>query len=229
MKINEKEFFHQATIRICGNIEIDKALMQSFHYLKGFMPLDQMWMALLHEDLQSMRAIATADENGVKKMYSTVSLPEIIREKYYKHGFIPKKVTIINKMEAHNLSDAISFPESSVMIFHLLPESAGTGVLIMRAAGKNRYTDKHAKMLTLLHDPFAIALSNSLKHAEVLRLKDMLTDDYKYLTREMRQITGDEIVGAESGLKNVMDMAHQVASRDNPVLLLGETGVGGKR
>ncbi|MBU4011688.1 MAG: sigma-54 dependent transcriptional regulator, partial [Proteobacteria bacterium] len=37
---------------------------------------------------------------------------------------------------------------------------------------------------------------------------------------------GDEIVGAETGLKNVMDMVQQVAPRDNPVLLLGETGVG---
>ncbi|MBA3036021.1 MAG: AAA family ATPase, partial [Desulfobacterium sp.] len=40
------------------------------------------------------------------------------------------------------------------------------------------------------------------------------------------QLSGDEIIGAESGLKNVMDMVHQVAPRDNPVLLLGETGVG---
>ncbi len=226
MKINEKDFFHQATIRICGNLEIDKALMQSFQYLKDVMPLDEMWLTLLHEDLQSMRAIAIADANGVKKMYSTIPLPEIIREKYNKHGFIPKKVTIINRMEAHNLSDTIGYPESSVMVFPVLPEGAGIGVLIMRVAGINKYTDTHAKMLALLHDPFAIAMSNTLKHAEVLRLKDMLADDCQYLTKELSQIAGDEIIGAESGLKNVMDMVHQIAQRDNPVLLLGETGVG---
>ncbi|MCP4579784.1 MAG: hypothetical protein GY846_26230 [Deltaproteobacteria bacterium] len=53
-----------------------------------------------------------------------------------------------------------------------------------------------------------------------------LADDNRYLTRELRHLVGDEIVGAEFGLKNVMDMVRQVAPRDNPVLLLGETGAG---
>lgn len=39
-------------------------------------------------------------------------------------------------------------------------------------------------------------------------------------------MSGDEIVGADFGLKGVMGMVRQVASLDSPVLLLGETGVG---
>jgi transcriptional regulator with GAF, ATPase, and Fis domain len=78
----------------------------------------------------------------------------------------------------------------------------------------------------MLHDPFVVAMSNNLRHEEVIKLKDMLADDNRYLSRELRQLAGDEIVGAQTGLKNVMDMVQQVAPRDNPVLLLGETGVG---
>jgi transcriptional regulator with GAF, ATPase, and Fis domain len=100
------------------------------------------------------------------------------------------------------------------------------GVLVLRATGQGRYSDAHAKLLAMLRDPFAVAMSNTLRHAEVLKLKDMLADDNRYLIRELRQLAGDEIVGAETGLKNVMDMVQQAAPRDNPVLLLGETGVG---
>jgi transcriptional regulator with GAF, ATPase, and Fis domain len=57
-------------------------------------------------------------------------------------------------------------------------------------------------------------------------LKDLLADDNRYLHRELFHLSGDEIVGADFGLKGVMAMARQVASLNSPVLLLGETGVG---
>jgi len=81
-------------------------------------------------------------------------------------------------------------------------------------------------LFSMLKEPFAIALSNTLKHQEVLRLKDLLADDNRYLHRELLHLSGDEIVGSDFGLKRVMEMARQVASQTSPVLLLGETGVG---
>ena len=54
----------------------------------------------------------------------------------------------------------------------------------------------------------------------------MLTDDNRYLHRELLRISGDEIIGEDFGLKNVMEMVRKVAPLESPVLLLGETGVG---
>ncbi len=54
----------------------------------------------------------------------------------------------------------------------------------------------------------------------------MLADDNRYLHRELFRLAGDEIVGADFGLKGAMEMVRQVASLNSPVLLLGETGVG---
>jgi transcriptional regulator with GAF, ATPase, and Fis domain len=54
----------------------------------------------------------------------------------------------------------------------------------------------------------------------------LLTDDNRYLHGELRRISGDEIIGANFGLREVMEKVHQVAKLDSPVLLLGETGVG---
>ena len=51
-------------------------------------------------------------------------------------------------------------------------------------------------------------------------------DDNRYLQRELYKLTGDIIIGANFGLKDVMDKALVASSFDSPVLLLGETGVG---
>ncbi len=69
-------------------------------------------------------------------------------------------------------------------------------------------------------------MSNTLKHREVLKLNDLLADDNRYLHGELRRLSGDEIVGANFGLRDVMQKVQQVASLDSPVLLLGETGTG---
>jgi transcriptional regulator with GAF, ATPase, and Fis domain len=100
------------------------------------------------------------------------------------------------------------------------------GSLLVFADGLNQYTAEHARLLKLLHRPFAIAISNALELKEVIRLKDMLADDNRYLFEELRSASGDDIVGSDFGLKAVMRMVQQVAPLDSPVLLLGETGTG---
>jgi transcriptional regulator with GAF, ATPase, and Fis domain len=100
------------------------------------------------------------------------------------------------------------------------------GALVLLAQGRNRFSEEHARLFSLLNEPFSIAVSNTLKHQEILRLKDLLADDNRYLHRELLRLSGDEIVGADFGLKGVMGMVREVAPLGSPVLLLGETGVG---
>jgi len=69
-------------------------------------------------------------------------------------------------------------------------------------------------------------MSNTMQHQEVVRLKELLADDYRYLQRELLRISGDEIVGADFGLREVMHKVQHVAPTESPVLLMGETGVG---
>jgi len=81
-------------------------------------------------------------------------------------------------------------------------------------------------LVALLNQPFAIAVTNSIRYRELQKYKDMLEDDNQYLHKELRRIWGEDVIGAEFGLKGVMDLARQVAPTDSPVLLLGETGTG---
>ncbi|MFH0785539.1 MAG: sigma 54-interacting transcriptional regulator [Pseudomonadota bacterium] len=60
----------------------------------------------------------------------------------------------------------------------------------------------------------------------MLDLKDLLADDNRYLRDELRRVSREDVIGADFGLKEVMEMARQVAPMASPVLLLGETGAG---
>ncbi|MFH2047403.1 MAG: sigma 54-interacting transcriptional regulator [Pseudomonadota bacterium] len=227
MNINEKDFFHQATIRICGNLEIEQAMLHTFEYLKDFIPLDEMWLILVDRNIGTIKTIAGANHAGARIMDRLIHVPANIRKELNEYDFTPKKITIINRAElnplAFNLLNVLGYPDSSSLVFSLSTNTDRISVFVIRATGKDRFSDSHARLLAMLHDPIAIAMSNALKHEELLKLKE---DDNRYLAQELRQLTGEEIIGAESGLKNVMDMVQQVAMRDNPVLLLGETGVG---
>ncbi len=114
----------------------------------------------------------------------------------------------------------------SLLLLFLELEGQRIGKLVLAARGRDRYTEEHARLVALLNGPFAIALANALEHREVERLKDLLADDNRYLREEIYRLRGAEIVGEDFGLAPVMDLVRQVAVRDSPVLLLGETGVG---
>ena len=60
------------------------------------------------------------------------------------------------------------------------------------------------------------------------KLKEALLkeDDNRYFQRELYKLTGDIIIGANFGLKDVMAKVQVASTVDSPVLLLGETGVG---
>jgi transcriptional regulator with GAF, ATPase, and Fis domain len=69
-------------------------------------------------------------------------------------------------------------------------------------------------------------MSNALRYEEVVKLKEIVDAENRELSRELRGFSVSEIVGADFGLRDVMEMVRQVAPLNSPVTLLGETGTG---
>src|SRR3990172_1750180 len=205
MNINEKDFFYQATITICRSLDIKQTMRQTFHYLKNFFPLDELQFQLFYKDFSATRAIAIANASGETKTDKIISFTPTIKKMFEKRRF-SSDVTIYNRPSRDPLMSATltllgHTDSSSLMVLPLLPDGIKIGALVMVARGQDRYTDYHARLLKMLHDPFAIAMSNTLRYGEILKLKDILADDNRFLSRELRQLAGDEIVGAKSGIK----------------------------
>lgn len=180
-----------------------------------------------------MIARATADKS--EKMDVLIPFTEegkakmaMLAQEWIK-GTLPSVLVINNPREepvTKHLLKTLGEPPSSVMSLPLFLKEEIAGALVVIAEGDNRFTEQHAKLYSNLRMPFFVAVSNTLKHREIIKLKDLLADDNRYLQGELRRLSGDEIVGANFGLRDVMYKVQQVAALNSPVLLLGETGVG---
>ena len=231
MNIDKNEFFRQATIRICGSLDIQIAVRRCFHYVRDFLPVNRLSLDLLDPDLNVVRFIASVTSKGEKDFGKIIQLPEDLRNERASRWTSAEKIRIVNQpasdppirkgLQALGLNLDVS-----LMLMRLELEGNRVGSLGLMTHGTDQYTDEHAELVLLLHEPFAIAMANALKHQEVLKLKDMLSDDNRYLRRELLNLSGPEVIGVDFGLKGVTEMARQVAPLDSPVLLLGETGVG---
>ena len=228
MTINENEFFHQMTMLICSSLNLETALERSLHYLDKVMPVDKIFLHLYERNLGAIKTVTEVTSTGSRSLEKIIPLTKEGRESFEKPG-VPN-VRIVNRPESDpvikKIAESFKLLKSSQLVMRLVIEGKRIGSLTLTADGWDRYTEEHARLFSLLNEPFAIALSNALTYQEVFKLKDMLADDNRYLHQELLHMSGDEIVGSDFGLKDTMDMVKSVAPLESPVLLLGETGVG---
>ena len=228
MNIDENEFFHQMTMLICSSLDIETALQRSLPSFVKVMPVDAIYLHLYEQSLGAIRTIAEVTASESRTLDRIIPLTQEGRASFEKPG-VPN-VRIVNHPDADpvikKIAESLKMPNSSALVMRLVIEGKRLGSLVLTTAGRDQYSEEHARLFSLLNEPFAIALSNALRHQEVLMLKDLLADDNRYLHQELLHMSGDEIVGSDFGLKDVMEMVRKVAPLESPVLLLGETGVG---
>jgi len=231
--VDEKEFFREATLRICGSLEIEKALYDCLMYLRNYIPADFILMSTYDFQSGIGEVVAGVHANGKNIISQKVTPPQDTQNaitKIIESDHTTPLIIVADHVGGHTLMRALSQfgikPEASVMVIGPKPEwNLFGGILIASQTGE-KYTEEHKHLFSMLNEPFAIAFINYLRYREVLRLKEILADDNRYLQNELRQQIGEEIVGANFGLKQVMEMVRQVAPLTSPVLLLGETGSG---
>jgi len=231
MSVDENEFFRQATIRICSSLDIDSALRLCFNYIKDFIPVSTMTLHLLDPGRNVVHSIASVASERGQDFGRMIPMPEEGRDERAFRWASAEKITIINRPDCDPdtrkvLQTLGRSLDISIILLRLELQGNRVGTLAIMTEGTDQYTHEHASLLLMLHEPFAIAMANALKHQEVLKLKNMLADDNRYLHRQILELSGAEIVGADFGLREVMQMVQQVAHLESPVLLLGETGVG---
>ena len=229
--MNPDRFTQEAGLRICGNLIIEKALFALLEYLSDFIPADRLFLQRFDRTYNAMRTIAHAARELAEEVDLLTPLSDEARD-----------LVVSFSGPGHTLPYIMCPPQDNaiareMLTFHrvkaeslmvLMIESQGPpiGSLVVLSENSGIHTEQHAELLAQLKEPCVVALTNALQHREVARLKDLLADDNRYLQNELQHFSGEEIIGADFGLKEVIGMVRQVAHLDSPVLLLGETGSG---
>ncbi|MBW1800751.1 MAG: sigma-54-dependent Fis family transcriptional regulator [Deltaproteobacteria bacterium] len=229
MVFDENEFFRQATLRICSNLDFEKAMQECLFYLRAFMPADMLHLTIYDRGLAALKTIAVATPAEARRVNIVISLDD--ENLRFVDGQESHTAFIIDPVEGKSLGKAMARVEGiwrdhSVMVMHLALKEARPGNLILYAKGLDRFSEEHLRLFSILNEPFAIALTNALRYDELNQLKDIMADDIQYLHRKLQRSEGEMIIGEDFGLKKVLDMVRGVAPLDSPVLLQGETGAG---
>ncbi len=232
MDINDTIFFREATLKICGSLEIDKALWRCLLYIRNFIPASQMNLHLYDQSLGVVETVAHATPASGKTLSIKTPLSSSSRKMLKEIQSVHVKATNgsedreILREFALKLGSLGFAPDLSFVFIDLILEKSFIGVLSVVYEKDKKVSKKDVRLLTQLKEPFSIALSNNMQFRELSSLKDLLADDSRYFQEELRRKSGGEVIGSDFGLRNVMDMVRQVAQLDSPVLLMGETGVG---
>lgn len=225
MAVNRDEFFREVTLRICSSLQISTAFGRVFEYLRNHFPMDHMFLDIPDKSLGVIRHIAVATI-GTKTPEEIITIPERLWEwvRKLQTPFILAPSDQDDRIRA--FAPLIKLEGHSDLSLPLRIEEELIGFLILRTRGEGKFTPEHVELLATVAEPFAIALANVLAHEQVIKYRDILIDDNRFLNREILSLAGDDIVGGNSGLRNVMEMVRQVAPLSNTVLLMGETGTG---
>lgn len=226
--MDDNTFFKGGTLLICSSLELEKALWRLRDFVAEQLPCDEIYLNLYEKSEGALRYVARADRRAGVKLDKLVALaPEMIEA--IESGRRLSDYLLLNNPEEDQLGRLIcrefGFADTSMLAMRLIIDGQRIGVMDVFASGRGRFRIEHAERLGLLREPIAIALANALQHRHVLQLKEQLLSDNRFFNRQLLP-WGEEVVGALTGLRRVMETVAQVAPRRNTVLLEGETGVG---
>ena len=228
MDIDKDEFFREATLRICGSLNTETFLGECFNYIHEFIPADSAFLTYLSSEKREHIVLASASTEGTSILNLAIPMPPEVQS--FAERPDPQTL-VVGRAEMHPtarpwISKGLLDRDASLLVLRLIVGGEIVGAVTFLAKGSGKFTQEHAELLSLLREPFAIALSNGLRYEELLKLKELLIEDNRFLRGELKQVAGEEIIGADFGLRGVMEMVRQVAPISSPVLLLGETGTG---
>ncbi len=232
--ISKEKFFVEAISLFCSSLDITVAMSRLLKFLMTVMPAEAMMISYIDTELKRVKEVAVATPE--KSEYSNESMPlhvdiDEMVEEYGKSNPLIIEDMAHDELTRENFKVEARkrgyFPdlEASAIMLPLLVDEELIGIFHLASSGIGKYSEKHAELLVPLQEPFALVVSNCLQYQEVLRLKEMLSDEKRYLLEELREVVGD-VIGKDYGLRQVMEMVQQSAPKDNPILLYGETGTG---
>ena len=240
MNDHEDSFFREVTSAICSSLDLSASLHRALLLLRKQMPVDLMIIWVYDEDSGGLRKIAMATEDGGRDSNEIMQLHPATRKKLLgmdiphtvveRTGFSPVVMRVVNQPDADPVAKSMKkyfLPQDySSLVMYLDCEGKRVGTVFARTEGTNRYDSFHVRLLSMFLEPFTLAAANALHREEMVKRKKELVGERQQTRRDLATPAGERIIGREYGLKNVIDMARQVAVLNSPVLLRGETGTG---
>ena len=136
--MNRNEFFRNATLKICGNLALEKALHSTLLYLRNHLPLDALFAEYFDPGLGAARTIARAEATGGTRLDLITPLPIEAREdRAFKADTIPGQAVTLNHPDENRMATTMlrfhryDETKTSIMVMQLVDEGVGAQLEVL--------------------------------------------------------------------------------------------------
>ena len=146
--IDENEFFRNATLKICGDLEIEKAMSACVRYLRAFLAVDRMFLQVNEPELGAVRTVATATADEARKVDLLTPLAGQARDRIQSHTAALMEDVVVIDSERQNpvARDMLRFHGIqgwSILRMRLATDDDRLGAVVLTTEGADRYTNTH--------------------------------------------------------------------------------------
>lgn len=235
--MNDDQFIREATHCLFSSLTIEKTLFSTFNYFKGFFPLDLAHMFIYDISQDTFRYLALATEKRGILIDEQIKMSQRAKKEIREHAlgsvrtYTKSGSDMIQEIFSHFkrntskplLEDHEEFSALGIVLDIGMPLAGG---FAMVARGKDRYNDEHRQRLKRLDGALTGAVLNLVNHRNIVCENERLSLEKDELRKRLGHVKNHQIIGAETGLRDVLELVRYVAPTDSPVLITGETGVG---
>ena len=231
--MDKLKFYQEATYYISLVADNVMAMGDVFTFLSRNVRLDSMSWHFYDRNESHLRIAGVITPKGFLDLNNRI-VPLTKRAcKYSDEIDVQKFVHIENanqnplaKKIVQALSDFVGPGEKSLLIIYLEWKDKLLGHLCLFRNEPGQWPEDHLSLLKMLKPPFSFAIYHLQRLMELTLQKNQVIEEKELLAQELRRITDYELIGAESGLREITTSIEQLALVDSPVLIMGETGVG---
>lgn len=231
--MTDRDFFRELVLNISSSIELAQAMRATFAFLAREMPIDGISLHQFDPHLRSLHLhfLVTGDN-----FYDLDALLPLTDE----------EATYLQQTQnIQFLSNLGNFAEQPVARKHyraiqqylpakpraylvtmLVAGDEVIGHLCLIGRGRDCFSGKDEERMRLMRAPISLAMMNMLQHRQTKELQLRLDQERLRLEGEVHLLRESSIIGARGGLHSTMETVAQLAGKEIPVLILGETGTG---
>lgn len=233
MNHNHLDLFNEAVLAITSSLDLRVAMRNAFAFLSRHFPIDAISLHQFSRQLRGIMLVFLVDRSGFKFIERFVPVSDAQWDFFAEHENSRVIYNIPNWQEhviasffGSRLTPWVPGIPRSYMVGMMPSGDDIIGHLLFIGDGRACFTKEHECLMRLLSAPFGLAMMNMLQFKEVLEFQASLKKKNLTLEQEVDRLRGYDIIGAQCGLKDVVSAVYQLADRETPVLILGETGTG---
>ena len=225
--------YHRVSTALFAEPRIEKAWQNCLACLDEHIPVDYLSLHLFDPGLGIIESVVDATAQRSEPISKKTILSPQARDQMRAittEGKCKPAFSIFDSVADHEMARQLGLdlgtPDDPSIAMDLLMGGQYLGFAAVTNTRGILYTPEHGKLLLKLHAPLAATALIFHQSRQLSRVRALMDDRDTFLNQELMRSVEDEIIGAEFGLRGVVEMVEKVAATDSPVLLLGETGVG---